>query len=125
MLPDIPWFVYAMLLAPVGLIVFAAIYKYLEVRAASDWPSTPGKVVVSKPEVRQVKVIDSDREAGHRDSGCLTRLTHHPANLVSHIGDLQRIVLTDIRDTHAATEIEFFGDKTKLHAQLGQKRYGT
>ena len=42
MLPDIPWFVYAMLLAPVGLIVFAAIYKYLEVRAASDWPSTPG-----------------------------------------------------------------------------------
>ena len=38
MLPDIPWFVYAMLLAPVGLIVFAAIYKYLEVRAASDWP---------------------------------------------------------------------------------------
>ncbi|MBX9820485.1 DUF3592 domain-containing protein [Afipia birgiae] len=66
MLPDIPWFVYAMLLAPVGLIVFAAIYKYLEVRAASDWPSTPGKVVVSKPEVRQVKVIDSDREVGHR-----------------------------------------------------------
>lgn len=66
MLPDIPWFVYAMLLAPVGLIVFAAIYKYLEVRAASDWPSTPGKVVISKPEVRQVKVIDSDREEGHR-----------------------------------------------------------
>lgn len=65
MLPDIPWFVYAMLLAPVGLIVFAAIYKYLEVRAASDWPSVPGKVVISKPEVRDVKVIDSDREAGH------------------------------------------------------------
>ena len=37
MFPDIPWFVYAMLLAPVGLIVVAAIYKYLEVRAASDW----------------------------------------------------------------------------------------
>lgn len=66
MLPDIPWFVYAMLLAPVGLIVFAAGYKYLEVRAASDWPSVPGKVVVSKSETRQVKVIDSDREAGHR-----------------------------------------------------------
>ena len=66
MLPDIPWFVYAMLLAPVGLIVFAAVYKYLEVRAASDWPSAPGKVVVSKPEVRKVKVIDSDRAAGHR-----------------------------------------------------------
>lgn len=66
MLPDIPWFVYAMLLAPVGLIVFAAVYKYLEVRAASDWPSTPGKVVISKPEVRQVKVIDGDRKKGHR-----------------------------------------------------------
>ncbi|MBN9594915.1 MAG: DUF3592 domain-containing protein [Afipia sp.] len=66
MLPDIPWFVYAMLLAPVGLIVVAAIYKYLEVRAASDWPSVPGKVVVSKPETRDVRVIDSDREAGHR-----------------------------------------------------------
>ncbi len=66
MLPDIPWFVYAMLLAPVGLIVFAAIYKYLEVRAASDWPDAPGKVVVSKSELRKVKVIDSNREAGHR-----------------------------------------------------------
>ena len=66
MLPDIPWFVYVMLLAPVGLIVFAAIYKYLEVRAASDWPSAPGKVVISKSEVRKVKVIDSEREAGHR-----------------------------------------------------------
>lgn len=66
MLPDIPWFVYAMLLAPVGLIVFAAIYKYLEVRRASDWPSVPGKVVIAKPEVRRVKVIDSNREVGHR-----------------------------------------------------------
>lgn len=66
MLPDIPWFVYAMLLAPVGLILFAAIYKYFEVRAARDWPSTPGKVVISAPEVRSVKVMDSDREEGHR-----------------------------------------------------------
>lgn len=65
-LPDIPWFVYAMLLAPFGLIVIAAIYKYLEVRAASDWPSAPGKVVISNSETRKVKVIDSDREAGHR-----------------------------------------------------------
>lgn len=66
MLPDIPWFVYAMLLAPVGLIIFAAIYKYLEVRRASDWPSVPGKVVIAKPEVRRVKVIDGNREEGHR-----------------------------------------------------------
>ncbi len=66
MLPDIPWFVYVMLLAPLGLVVFAAIYKYLEVRAASDWPSVPGKVMIAKSETRKVKVIDSGRETGHR-----------------------------------------------------------
>ena len=65
-MPDLPWFVYAMLLAPLGLILAAAVYKSIEVRAARGWPSTTGKVVVSKPEVRDVKVIDSDREDGHR-----------------------------------------------------------
>jgi hypothetical protein len=64
--PDLPWFVYAMLLAPLGLILSAAIYKTLQVRAASDWPSTPGKVVTSNSELREVKVLDSDRESGHR-----------------------------------------------------------
>ena len=64
--PDLPWFVYAMLLAPLGLILFAAAYKTLQVRAARDWPSTPGKVVISAAEVREVKVLDSDRESGHR-----------------------------------------------------------
>ena len=66
MLPDLPWFVYAMLLAPLGLILAAAVYKSLQVRAAREWPSAAGKVVVSKAEVRKVKVIDSDREEGHR-----------------------------------------------------------
>jgi len=65
-LPDLPWFVYAMLLAPLGLLLVAAAYKTLQVRAAREWPSTPGKVVVSKTELRQVKVIDSDRAEGHR-----------------------------------------------------------
>ena len=60
-MPDLPWFVYAMLLAPLGLILVAAAYKTLQVRAAREWPSTPGKVVVSNSEVREVKVIDSDR----------------------------------------------------------------
>jgi len=64
--PDLPWFVYAMLLAPLGLILFAAAYKSLQVRAAREWPSTPGKVVLSNAEVRDVRVIDSEREAGHR-----------------------------------------------------------
>ena len=43
-MPDLPWYVYAMLLAPLALILFAAVYKSLQVRAASEWPSAPGKV---------------------------------------------------------------------------------
>ena len=66
MLPDLPWFVYAMLLAPLGLLLGAAVYKTLQVRAAREWPSAAGKVVVSKAEVRKVKVMDSDRAEGHR-----------------------------------------------------------
>ena len=65
MLPDLPWFVYAMLLAPLGLLLVAAAYKSLQVRAAREWPSAAGKVVVSKAEVRKVKVMDSDRAEGH------------------------------------------------------------
>ena len=65
-MPDLPWFVYAMLLAPLGLILAAAVYKSLQVRAAREWPSAGGKVVVSRAEVRKVKVIDSDRQEGHR-----------------------------------------------------------
>ena len=65
-MPDLPWFVYAMLLAPLGLILVAAIYKTLQVRAAREWPSTPGKVVVSTSELRDVGVIDSEREGGRK-----------------------------------------------------------
>jgi len=64
--PDLPWFVYAMLLAPFAVILVAAVYKMLQVRAAREWPSTPGKVVISKAEVRQVKVLDDARKDGHR-----------------------------------------------------------
>jgi hypothetical protein len=65
-MPDLPWYVYAMLLAPLGLILFAAAYKSLQVRAAREWPSAPGKVVISNAEVRKIRVMDSDREDGHR-----------------------------------------------------------
>jgi hypothetical protein len=65
-MPDLPWFVYAMLLAPLGLILAVAVYKTLQVRAAREWPSAAGKVAVSRAEVRKVKVIDSDRQEGHR-----------------------------------------------------------
>ena len=36
MLPDLPWFVYAMLLAPLGLLLAVATYKSLQVRAARE-----------------------------------------------------------------------------------------
>ena len=49
------WFVYLVLAAFPGLIIFAAIYKYMEVSEAARWPSAPGQVVVSKSETRQVK----------------------------------------------------------------------
>jgi hypothetical protein len=56
------WFVYLILAAFPGLIAFAAIYKYFEVRRASRWPSVPGRVVVSQSEMRSVKSggVDSD-----------------------------------------------------------------
>ena len=65
-MPDLPWFVYLMLLAPLGLILVAAVWKSLQVRAAREWPSTPGKVVVSTAELRDTRVIDSEREGGYR-----------------------------------------------------------
>jgi hypothetical protein len=65
-LPDLPWFVYLILLGPLLLLLGAAVYKTLEVRAAREWPSTAGKVVASQAEVREVKVMDSDREGGFR-----------------------------------------------------------
>jgi hypothetical protein len=64
--PDLPWFVYAMLLAPLGLILIAAIVKTWQVREARNWPRAPGKVVTSVAEVREVRVSDSDREEGYR-----------------------------------------------------------
>jgi len=64
--PDLPWFVYAILLAPLGLLLVAAAYKSLQVRAAREWPSAPGKVMISKAEVRDVEVLDSSREDRRR-----------------------------------------------------------
>jgi len=55
-----------MLLAPLALILFAAIYKSLQVRAAREWPSTPGKVVTSNSQVRDVRILDDRREDDYR-----------------------------------------------------------
>jgi hypothetical protein len=65
-MPNLPGYVYAMLLAPIALVLFAAIYKSLQVRAARQWPSTPGRVVVSGSEVRDVRMLDDKREDGFR-----------------------------------------------------------
>ncbi len=65
-MPDLPWFVYAMLLAPLGLILVAAIVKTWQTREARSWPQAPGKVVRSVAEVREVRVSDDDREEGYR-----------------------------------------------------------
>ena len=58
-MPQLPWPVYAMLLAPLALILIAAIVKTWQAREARGWPQTMGKVVTSGSEVREVKV-------GHR-----------------------------------------------------------
>ena len=63
-MPDLPWIIYAIPLAMIGLIAFAAFYKWLEVRAAAHWPQTTGKVVVSTSQVREVKTFDKTREGG-------------------------------------------------------------
>jgi len=64
--PDLPWSVYAILLAPLGIMLVIAVYKSLQVRAAREWPSAAGKVMISKAEVRDVEVIDSSREDRRR-----------------------------------------------------------
>src|SRR5689334_10825305 len=62
--PHLPWPVYAMLLAPLALILIAAIVKTWQAREAGSWPQVMGKVVTSVSEVREVKVSDNDN--GHR-----------------------------------------------------------
>jgi hypothetical protein len=45
-----------------GLLAFATIYKYFEVRIASRWPSTPGRVVSSRVVQRRVGGIGGDEK---------------------------------------------------------------
>jgi hypothetical protein len=49
------WIVYLFLAAFPGIIIFAVIYKYIQVSQAARWPSTPGRIVVSTSEVRDVR----------------------------------------------------------------------
>ena len=56
------WFVYLVLAAFPGLIAFATIYKYMQVRQAAGWPSAPGRVVISTTEARSVKSGGTDSD---------------------------------------------------------------
>lgn len=68
LLPDIPLYIYAALLAPIGLFVFAAARKELEIRVARNWPSVPGVVVASGRETRPVRLLErrAKRSGGYR-----------------------------------------------------------
>ncbi|MCZ7659261.1 MAG: DUF3592 domain-containing protein [Xanthobacteraceae bacterium] len=48
------WFLYLVLAAFPALLLFAIVYKYVEVAQAARWPSTQGRVVVSKAQAREV-----------------------------------------------------------------------
>ena len=65
-MPNLPPLVYAMLLAPLALILIAAIVKTWQAREARSWPQVSGKVVSSVAEVREVRVSDDEREDGYR-----------------------------------------------------------
>lgn len=64
MLSDTPWIVILWPVLMLGVIVAAAVYKYIEVNNAKSWRPTPGKVVVSNVQRRKVKVSDADRADG-------------------------------------------------------------
>jgi len=64
--PNLPPLVYAMLLAPLALILIAAIVKTWQAREAQSWPQVSGKVVTSVAELREVSVSDDEREDGYR-----------------------------------------------------------
>ena len=63
-MPDLPWIVYLWPLVMVGVVVVAAVYKYMQVTQAARWPETTGKVVVSTSEQRKVGTFDDTREGG-------------------------------------------------------------
>jgi hypothetical protein len=63
-MPDLPWLVYAFPIGMVGIVAAAAFYKWLQVRAAKQWPQTQGRIVVSGSQVREVESFDDDSEGG-------------------------------------------------------------
>jgi hypothetical protein len=62
-MPDVPWLVIAWPLLMLGVIVVAAVYKYIQVNNAKSWRSAPGVVIRSDVETRNVKVMSSIQRA--------------------------------------------------------------
>ena len=62
----------------------------------------------------------------HRHSRIGARSRHYPPNLRCHVRDVDRIVAFHVRDTHAASEVEF-GDVDSLFLvqSLGERDYPT
>jgi hypothetical protein len=54
------WMFYLILAAIPGVIVFAAVYKYLEILQVRRWPSAPGRIVVSTSQAREVSRGDAN-----------------------------------------------------------------
>lgn len=56
---ELKWLLFGILMAMDGLVMVAAVTKYLEVKRASSWAAVPGRIVSSRSEARQV-----DRSSG-------------------------------------------------------------
>jgi hypothetical protein len=56
------WFIVGFLLLFPALILFAGIYKYMEISKAARWPSTQGVVIASGTEGREVKSGGPDQD---------------------------------------------------------------
>src|SRR6478752_2521212 len=64
---DVPWLVLLWPLLMLGVIVVAAVYKYMQVNSAKSWRSAPGVVIRSDVQTRNVKVMsDIQRADGSR-----------------------------------------------------------
>ncbi|MDB5589456.1 MAG: hypothetical protein JWP26_4426 [Devosia sp.] len=51
---ELKWFLFAILMAMDGLVMVAAVTKYIEVKRASIWAAVPGRVTASRSEARTV-----------------------------------------------------------------------
>ncbi len=65
-MPDLIWPLSAVLLLPCGVILVHAVIETLRARRIRTWPQSSGRVVISAAELRDVRLMDTAREAGYR-----------------------------------------------------------